>query len=139
TISQNNIKGYEVYCSVMPNNPYCHIARWNGPNGGYCNIESSSPSAYLADGNVLMATVTGTNPVTITGYKNGTQIMQAQDTGASCSTGGAAGPWTSGNPGIGFYDNSDNKWNQFGFSSFTASGQTSQKPNPPTGVKAIVD
>jgi hypothetical protein len=140
TISSNNIKGYEVYCSVMPDNPYCHIARWNGPNGGYCNIESSSPSTYLANGNVLMGTVTGTNPVIITGYKNGTQIMQAQDTGASCSTGGAAGPWTSGNPGIGFYDSADNKWNQFGFSSFTASGQlTSQKPNPPTGLTAIVD
>jgi hypothetical protein len=140
TISSNSITGYEVYCSVMPDNPYCHIARWNGPNGSYCNIEQSQPSTFLANGDVLMGTVTGTNPVTITGFKNGVQIMQAQDSGTGCSTGGAAGPWTSGNPGIGFYDNQDFNWNTFGFSSFTASGSlTSQKPNPPTGLTAIVN
>ena len=130
-ISSKSITGYEVYCSVMPDNLYCHIARWNGPSGSYCNIEQSAPSTFLADGDVLMGTVTGTNPVIITGYKNGVQIMQAQDTGASCDTGGAAGPWTSGNPGIGFYDSRDNNWKYFGFSSFTASGlSTGQKTQP---------
>ena len=29
--------------------------------------------------------------------------------------------WTSGNPGIGFYDNPDSNWKDFGFSSFSAS------------------
>jgi hypothetical protein len=139
-ISSSSITGYEVYCSVMPNNPYCHIARWNGPNGSYCNIEQSSPSTYLANGDVLSGTVSGTNPVVITGFKNGTQVMQATDTGVGCSTGGAAGPWTSGNPGIGFYDSQDNNWGFFGFSSFTVTGQTSgQKPTAPTGLNATVN
>jgi hypothetical protein len=129
TISSNNITGYEAYCSAMPDNPYCHIARWNGPNGSYCNIERSTPSTYAANGDVLMASVTGTNPVVITLYKNGSQVAQARDTGASCSPGGAGGPWTSGNPGIGFYDSSDNNWSNFGFSSFTVTdSSTSQGP-----------
>lgn len=120
TISPNSITGYEAYCSVVPGTPYCHIARWNGPNGSYCNIESSTPTIYAVNGDVLMAMVTGSNPTTITMYKNGTQILQAIDTGQTCSPGGPAGPFTSGSPGIGFYDDQDSNWNQFGFSSFSA-------------------
>jgi hypothetical protein len=122
TIAANNITGYEVYCSVMPDNPYCHVARWNGPNGSYCNIEPSTPSDYLVNGDVLKGTASGTNPVIITGYKNGAQIMQVSDTRGNCSPGGAAGPWGTGSPGIGFYDDQDNNWSDFGFSSFTATG-----------------
>lgn len=126
----------------MPNKPYCHIARWNGPNGSYCNIETASPQAYLATGDTLSATVTGVNPVVITGYKNGIEIMQAIDNGASCATGGAGGPFTSGNPGIGFYSNKDNNWARFGLSNFTASDSASfreapsqtSKPNPSSAV-----
>ena len=124
TISQRNITGYEAYCSVMPDNPYCHIARWNGPNGSWCNIESSTPKIFAANGDVLTATATGTNRTTITMYKNGTQIMQAVDRGQNCVPGGAAGPFVSGNPGIGFYNNADNTWSNFGFSSFSAKNIT---------------
>lgn len=120
TISKNSITGYEGYCSVMPDNPYCHIARWNGPNGSYCNIETSSPNIYVVNGDVLMATATGTNPTIITLYKNGTQIVQATDSGQDCKPGGAAGPFATGNPGIGFYDSKDSNWSYFGFSSFSA-------------------
>jgi hypothetical protein len=122
--SAHTISGYEVYCSVNSNNPYCHIARWNGANGSWCNIEASTPSIYLVNGDVLKGTVTGTNPVIITGYRNNVQIMQATDTGQNCSPGGAAGPWTSGAPGVGFYDNQDTNWNYFGFSNFTATDGT---------------
>jgi hypothetical protein len=120
TISPNSITGYEAYCSVVPATPYCHIARWNGPNGSYCNIELSTPNIYAVNGDVLMAMATGTNPTTITMYKNGIQILQATDTGQNCSPGGSAGPFTSGNPGIGLYNNQDSNWNHFGFSSFSA-------------------
>jgi len=120
TISTNSITGYEAYCSVVPGTPYCHIARWNGPNGSYCNIESSTPSIHAVNGDVLMATATGKDPTTITMYKNGAQITQATDTGQNCSPGGPAGPFTSGNPGIGFYDNQDSNWSDFGFLSFSA-------------------
>ncbi|MGB9105766.1 MAG: NADH-quinone oxidoreductase subunit J, partial [Terriglobales bacterium] len=91
----------------------------NGANGSYWNIASVS-GVYAADGDVLLATATGSNPTTITLYKNGTQIAQAVDTGAAGGGFGAFGPWTSGNPGIGFYDPTDSNWSSFGFSSFTA-------------------
>jgi hypothetical protein len=120
TIYSHSITGYEAYCSVMPGNPYCHIARWNGPNGGYWNFETGSSAVYLADGDVIRATASGTNPTVITLYKNGTQILQATDTGAAGGGFGAFGPWTSGNPGIGFYDDHDSHWEYFGFSSFSA-------------------
>jgi hypothetical protein len=129
--------GYEVYCSVNSSAPYCHIARWNGANGSYCNIDSNTPSIYLVNGDILKGTVTGTNPVIIKGYRNNVQIMQATDTGQDCEPGGAAGPFTNGNPGIGFYDNQDNNWSYFGFSSFSATdglGSDTTPPTSPTGL-----
>jgi len=120
TISPNSITGYEAYCSVTPEFPYCHIARWNGPNASYCNIEPPSPAAYAVNGDVLKATVTGVNPVVITLYKNGAQVAQAIDAGGNCEPGGPAGPFPTGNPGIGFYDDHDSKWADFGLSNFTA-------------------
>jgi hypothetical protein len=120
TISPHSITGYEAYCSVMPNNPYCHIARWNGPNGSYWNFETGKSAIYIRDGDVMKATITGTNPTVITLYRNGAQILQATDSGSAGGGFGAFGPWTSGNPGIGFYDNPDSNWKYFGFSSFSA-------------------
>ena len=109
TISAKRITGYEVYCSVVPGNKYCHIARWSGPDGLFCNIEPSPPSISLVNGDVLMGTVTGSNPALITAYLNGVQIMQVSDTGNEGREGtdcGAGRPvFTSGSPGIGFYDN----------------------------------
>jgi hypothetical protein len=123
TISHQSITGYEAYCSVMPNQRYCHIARWNGPNGSYWNFETGTSAAYVKDGDVMKATVTGTNPTVIALYVNGAQILQATDTGAAGGGFGAYGPWTSGNPGIGFFDNYDNDWKSFGLSSFSAADQ----------------
>ena len=121
TINPTNhtITGYEVYCSVASNEPYCHIASWGGPNGVWVNMESGGPHTYLRNGDILKATVTGTNPVTIKAYLNGTQIMSVQDTGNfTFSDGKKYGPWTTGNPGIGFYGG---QWSYFGISNFTAS------------------
>jgi hypothetical protein len=120
TISAKSITGYEAYCSVMPDNPYCHIARWNGPNGSYCNIESSTAAMFAKDGDVLAAAVTGTNPVVVTMSKNGTPILQATDVGQSCKPGGSGGPFSAGNPGIGFYGDRDSDWSSFGFSAVSA-------------------
>ena len=137
TIDAKRITGYEVYCSVVPGNKYCHIARWSGPNGLYCNIEPSSPSIYLVNGDVLKGTVTGQNPALITGYLNGVRIMQVSDSGNEGGEGtdcGAGRPvFTAGSPGIGFYDNqNDNKWNYFGISSFSANAEHSgSQHNPP--------
>ena len=129
TITPYSVTGYEAYCSVASDFPYCHIARWNGPNGSYWNFETTSSTAYLVNGDVIKATASGTNPTVITLYKNGEQILQATDTGAAGGGFGASGPWTSGSPGIGFFDNYDNHWKYFGFSSFSAtdgSGNTAK-------------
>jgi hypothetical protein len=134
TISANSITGYETYCSVMPSDQYCHIARWNGPNGSYCNIEASEPILNLVNNDVFEAMITGTSTTVITVYRNGTQIMQATDTGQSCSPGGAGGPFTSGNPGIGFYDNGDSNWNYFGWQQITATDGTTTTTNAPDVV-----
>jgi hypothetical protein len=121
TVSSKSITGYEAYCSVMPDEPYCHIARWDGPNGRFWNFETGTSTDYLKDGDVIKATVTGTEPTVITFFKNGKQILQATDSGRVGGGFGAYGPWTSGNPGIGFYDTRDDNWRDFGFSSFSAS------------------
>ena len=125
TITDRSITGYEAYCSVMPDNAYCHIARWNGPNGSYWNFEKPIGPNSLADGDVIKATVTGTDPVIITLYKNNVQIAQAVDTGAAGGGNGAYGPWKSGNPGIGYFDNIDNNWKDFGLSSFSVTDDES--------------
>ena len=130
TISDRSITGYEGYCSVMPSHPYCHIARWNGPDNSYWNLEKKSVAVYFADGDVMKATATGANPVVITLYKNGVSILQAVDTGAAGGGFGAYGPFPSGNPGVGFYDNHDNNWKDFGLSSFTATDDPSAAAAP---------
>jgi hypothetical protein len=118
-ILDRSITGYEAYCSVMPDNRYCHITRWNGPNGSYWNFEKTTRAIYLVDGDVIKATATGSNPVILTLYINNAPIEQAVDTGAAGGGFGAYGPWASGNPGIGFFDNIDSNWNDFGLSSFS--------------------
>lgn len=128
TISPESITGYEAYCSVMPDQRYCHIARWNGPANSYWNFETGKSDVFLLDRDVITATATGTNPTVITLYRNGKQILQAIDTGAAGGGFGAYGPWTSGSPGIGFFDNHDDNWSDFGFSSFEA---TDGIPNVP--------
>jgi len=124
TISANNITGYEVYCSMISGNQYCHIASWGGPNGSYVNLDECSgrvPAHYLKDGDTLKAVVTGINPVRITAYINSVQIMQVEDVG-NCrfSDGKKYGPWNSGNPGIGQYDSMDSNFSSYGWASFSA-------------------
>ncbi len=120
----HSITGYEAYGSLMANNPYLHIASWGGPNGVWVNMESRSPAVALKDGDVLKATVTGTNPVVITMFINGVQVLQVEDRGAyTFSDGKHYGPWTGGAPGIGFYDDGDNEWSAFGISAFSATAR----------------
>ena len=120
TITNKSITGYEAYCSVMPDNQYCHIARWNGPNGSYWNFETQPVNTYLVDGDVITATATGSNPTVITLFRNQKKILEAEDSGTAGGGFGAYGPWTSGNPGIGFYDNHDRNWMDFGLAAFSA-------------------
>ena len=77
------------------------------------------------NGDVLRGTVTGMNPALITAHLNGVRIMQVSDSGneggegTDCSAGRPV--FSAGSPGIGFYDNqNDKKWNYFGVSNFSA-------------------
>jgi hypothetical protein len=140
TISTHNINGYEVLCPVHSNPGYgFQVVRWNGPNGDFvylpCTGSLCSVAHQCVNGDVIKATASGTNPVTIVVNLNGSDVVTATDNGSAYNgPGGAAGPWTSGNPGIGFYDSQDNNWNYFGFSSFTATD--GQGPAPPTNLTA---
>ena len=133
TISAGSITGYEVLCPVHTSPGYgLQVVRWNGPNARYVYIGGSSGAVQCVNGDVLMASATGTNPTTITVYRNGSLVGNFCDDGKapngtnSCNgfiysgPGGAAGPFTSGTPGIGFYNNSDSNWSNFGFSTFSA-------------------
>jgi hypothetical protein len=110
----HTITGYEIFCSVIPTRAYCSIVTWGGPNGIWRGI-AHHYDIYLHDGDVLKAVVTGTNPATITGYINDVEVMSVQDSGQA-----GWGPWTTGSPGIGFYNTSQRNWSDFGFSSFSA-------------------
>ena len=139
SISANRITGYEVLCPVHSSPGYgIQIVRWNGPNGQFVYINAGN-AHQCVNGDVLKATATGSNPTTIKVYINGTLIVTGVDHGTETGPGGAAGPWTTGSPGIGFYDNSDSNWSSFGLSSFTATDDsTAQLPVPPTNLTVTV-
>jgi hypothetical protein len=118
TISASSITGYEINCSVS-NGDYLQVVRWNGANGDYTYLNTLATSCF--DGDVLQAMATGTNPTTITVSLNGSVVLTASDTGAvGLGPGSAAGPFTSGNPGLGVFDDADNNWSYFGVSHFEA-------------------
>jgi glycine cleavage system regulatory protein len=127
TISPSTITGYEVYCSLVSGNAYCHVASWGGPNGAWVNLDDclgNDVSLYLRDGDVLKGTVSGTNPVVVTAYVNGAQILQVEDRGTcTFSDGRKYGPWTSGSPGIGFYTSGDFDFSSYGWASYTVTAQ----------------
>jgi hypothetical protein len=119
SISAHTITGYEVLFSVT-SNAYVQVVRWNGPladssnsNNGFTYVGSATGPG-LHDGDVVSASISGP---TITVFQNGTQLLQATDTGQ----GGVAPVLSGGSPGVGFFDNADTNWSGFGLSNFTAS------------------
>jgi hypothetical protein len=126
TITAHSNRGYEINCSVKSGKPYLQIVRWNGVLGNFTLLDARSVGC--ANGDVLKASISGS---TITAYKNGTQIMQLND---STFSGGA--------PGMGFYiRNFSSPTNaNFGFSNFTATdgSSTQTAPAAPTNLSATV-
>ncbi|MBI3475600.1 MAG: hypothetical protein HY010_07690 [Acidobacteria bacterium] len=112
----NSITGYEINCSVATANPYVQAVRWNGPNGDFTYIGSANTNCV--DGDVLNASIIGS---TISVYKNGILLFIANDS-----------TFTSGAPGIGFYQAGSGNFNDFGFSSFTASDGSTNDTSPPS-------
>jgi hypothetical protein len=126
TITPHSSTGYEINCSVVPSDQYMQVVRWNGALGSFTYVGWGN--GYCANGDVLKATISGS---TITVYKNGTQMIQTTDT-----------TFTNGTPGLGFYDNADTNWSNFGFSNYTASDSaytgSSQQPGAPTKLTGTV-
>jgi len=125
TISSHLATGYEIICSVVPSSPYFQIVRWNGALGDFTYVNTTG-NGYCAKGDVLKATISGS---TITVFKNGAQVLQGTD-----------GTFSTGSPGLGFYDNTDGNWSDFGFSNYTAwdSSYTGQQPAAPTKLTGTV-
>ena len=120
TIQAHSITGYEILCSVAPSNPYLEIVRWNGPLNDFTYIGRTAITC--SDGDVLKAVALGD---TISVYRNLVKVLEARD-----------GQFSSGSPGIGFYDTTNNLWRKlryggwlaFGFSAFSATDNPSFAP-----------
>ena len=107
TLSAHVCNGYEITFSLKPNDKaYLIIVRWNGPLADFTYLLSQSGSQYqVKTGDVIKATIVGK---VLSAYKNGVLMGQATDS-----------TFTTGNPGMGFNENSFN--GDYGFSNFTAS------------------
>jgi hypothetical protein len=107
TLAAHVCNGYEVAFSLKPNGmAYLIIVRWNGPLGDFTYLFNQKGAQYQVKmGDVVKATVVGD---VISAYKNGELMGQATDD-----------TFTSGNPGMGFNEQSYN--GDYGFSGFTAS------------------
>lgn len=135
TISSGSITGYEVLCPVHSSPGYgIQIVRWNGANGDFVQIGTGAVHQCV-NGEVMDAWITGTTQPTITVRLNGTIVATACDNGQSAGgghscggftydggggLGSAAGPWTTGNPGMGVNDGGNNHFSDFGLSAFYA-------------------
>jgi len=120
-ISAHNARGYEV--DITANGGLLHIVRWNGAKNSYTVIADSSTTH--ADGDVWVATING-SVITVT--QNGTPINWTISGGGSgtsvdlqawaVANGGSY--FSSGNPGIGFWNETGSLNANFSWTDFTA-------------------
>jgi hypothetical protein len=129
SISNGEITGYEINCSLVAGQSYLQIVRWNGRLGSFTELNGTETTC--ANGDVLGATRSGS---TITAYKNGKAMTTANDT-----------TYMGGAPGIGFYiqtilgGTALEANSEFGASSFTATdGTSTQTTTPPAGAAPSV-
>jgi hypothetical protein len=100
--------GYEIM--VGTNHDYLNIARWDAPpNFVYI---AQNKSVHINDGDTVLATVSGQNPVTINVYVHGTLILTGIDSSPNRALTGA--------PGIGFNADQGATYADAGWSSFRA-------------------
>jgi hypothetical protein len=105
TFTTNSITGYEIDCTPGE----ILIVKWLGPINSFTVLASESSTA-VTNGNTVVASITGTSTATITVMVNGVQVLQATD----------SSPYTSGAPGMGFFDRLDSTASDMGFTSFSA-------------------
>ncbi len=121
-LSANVNTGYEVLFScAVSGGAYSQIVRWNGALGDFTVLNHTGPGATVDPGDVVYAEIVGT---TITAKVNGSMVMTVSDS-----------TYSSGNPGIGFFQRSDLAHNAlFGFTQMTATSPPGAVPAPPTGL-----
>jgi hypothetical protein len=114
-ITSGVARGYEVNFSI--NQGYAQVVHWNGALDSYRSVDSRAIPT-LRTGDMVAATVTGMTTPTIALYLNGALLFSVTDTGAN--------PWIDGNPGIGFYLQSDGSCStcsptDYGFTAYSVS------------------
>jgi hypothetical protein len=102
--SAHSAQGYE--CLLSYNGSYAQIVRWNGPFGDFTYIGWAATAPVPQTGDTLKASITG-NLIIV--YYNGVEIMRATDS-----------TYSTGNPGMGFYIESDGANSDMSFTSFSA-------------------
>ena len=127
SITSGNARGYEVNFSI--NKGYAQVVKWLGPLGSFSYVDSRG-IGVLHTGDVVKATVTG-NPPTFSLYINNVLQYTVTDT--------MANPYTTGNPGMGFYfqtDGSGGAVTDYGFTSYSATDGTSGSlPGAPSNLQ----
>jgi hypothetical protein len=114
-ITANNARGYEV--DLYRGGGSVHIVRWNGPQNDYTDLSGAvTQNVSFNDGDGWYAEMVG-NVITV--KCNNLLAWQSDRTGDATI-------WTSGNPGIGFYVDTNlgapSANDTFGWKSFTALG-----------------
>ena len=147
TISTQWNNGYEVTISVHSGGSYLQFVKWYGPNGSFDYLAESENLGSLANAQKMKSSITGgaTNTTITVWLDRGSGYvvvpMKRWDNGQTCPSGacldfrpatqgggGGASAILTGNPGIGFYDNNDDSYSNYGWSSFTATDGIAGEP-----------
>ena len=108
TVTSHSITGYEFYFQCTADGSrHAQIVRWNGPLNNFTLLDDATGPG-LHNGDLIAATAVGD---TLTSYVNGVPIIQAKDS-----------TYSSGSPGIGFYNQRGTLANNsdFGLTKFSA-------------------
>ena len=116
SISRHNCTGYEISFLLQKPGGYAQIVRWNGPLGSFTYVNYTTNVPGVQDGDVISATVNGN---LIIGYVNGVEVIRGTDS-----------TFSSGSPGIGFWQLGAPNNTDFGFTNFTATDGASPSPTP---------
>ena len=119
SISPHSCTGYEISFKCEHPGGYAQIVRWNGPLNDFTYVQYGGNGNYhgIQDGDVISATV---NDNLIIGYVNGVEVIRGTDS-----------TFSSGSPGIGFWQLGAPSNSDFGFTNFTATdGIAPPSPTP---------